>query len=278
VPLLLIAYDGSDPARAAVRAAASLAPGADAIVAAVDPDRHPHGDGPAEAGAALARELGLRAEARALANRHVADALASLAHEVDADLVACGSRGHGGLKRAALGSVSSALLHGLHRPLLVAREAGPGEGPAVIAYDASETARHAIRRAAPVLGRGREAIVVTAWEPSPPLVSGSPISDVDLMPVVDEMDDVLERAAQEDAEAGAELAREAGLDARPKARLATGGVWRAVDEFAREQGAALIVCGSHGRRGLAAAIMGSVSTALVHHAELPVLVVRGTAE
>ena len=37
---------------------------------------------------------------------------------------------------------------------------------------------------------------------------------------------------------------------------------------------ALLVVGSHGRRGLARALLGSVAEAIVRHSEIPVLVVR----
>ncbi|MHB1390994.1 MAG: universal stress protein [Thermoleophilia bacterium] len=44
-------------------------------------------------------------------------------------------------------------------------------------------------------------------------------------------------------------------------------------DFAREKGADLIVLGSHGRSHLGNAVMGSVTTAILHKGDLPVLVI-----
>lgn len=47
-----------------------------------------------------------------------------------------------------------------------------------------------------------------------------------------------------------------------------------VCEFANEIGADLIVMGSHGRTGIKAALLGSVSLGVLHRADQPVLIVR----
>jgi nucleotide-binding universal stress UspA family protein len=46
-------------------------------------------------------------------------------------------------------------------------------------------------------------------------------------------------------------------------------------ETATEQGADLIVMGSHGRRGLQRFLLGSVAQRVLSHADVPVMVVRG---
>lgn len=47
-------------------------------------------------------------------------------------------------------------------------------------------------------------------------------------------------------------------------------------QVAEEVGADLIVMGTHGRRGLSRALLGSVAETVVRHAPLPVLTVRGS--
>jgi len=55
-------------------------------------------------------------------------------------------------------------------------------------------------------------------------------------------------------------------------RLATGDPAEAIVHLAEEEGADLIVLGSHGRTGLSRLLMGSVAEAIVRKAHCPVLV------
>lgn len=52
----------------------------------------------------------------------------------------------------------------------------------------------------------------------------------------------------------------------------------AICALAREQACDLIIVGSHGRRGLSRALLGSVAERVVRHAPVPVLVVRWEGE
>ena len=54
--------------------------------------------------------------------RDPADVVAEIAEEVDADLLVCGSRGHGALAGAVVGSVAHRLLHVAPCPVLVVSE------------------------------------------------------------------------------------------------------------------------------------------------------------
>jgi nucleotide-binding universal stress UspA family protein len=76
----------------------------------------------AEAGARLARELGATAEALSVPDSaDVARTLIEIAEERDARAIVVGSRGLGGIKARVLGSTSRKLLHDTHRPVLVVR-------------------------------------------------------------------------------------------------------------------------------------------------------------
>jgi nucleotide-binding universal stress UspA family protein len=57
-----------------------------------------------------------------------------------------------------------------------------------------------------------------------------------------------------------------------------GAPWREIDRAAREGQVDLIVMGTHGRRGLPHALLGSVAEKVVRTAPCPVLVVRGESD
>lgn len=86
-----------------------------------------------------------------------------------------------------------------------------------------------------------------------------------------------------DITADLETAAVAGLEAT-RAHLATkvhvriavrrGSPWREILDAAKEERADLVVMGTHGRRGVARALLGSVAEKVVRAAEVPVLTVR----
>ena len=58
-----------------------------------------------------------------VANGHPARALLDLAEETEADLIAIGNRGHGGITEALLGSVSQHVVHHARCPVVIVRGA-----------------------------------------------------------------------------------------------------------------------------------------------------------
>jgi nucleotide-binding universal stress UspA family protein len=143
----------------------------------------------------------------------------------------------------------------------------------LICYDGSEDARYAIERAGDLL-RSRHALVLTAWQPIAGgdilAWSGATVSVINSVEV--------DRAAAEDAgrvaNEGVRIAKEAGLEAEPVAIEATGPVWKTILEIAEKQDAAAVVMGSRGLTGVRSILLGSVSRAVVHHADRPTLVVH----
>ena len=83
-------------------------------------------------------------------------------------------------------------------------------------------------------------------------------------------------------------AAQSGLDAIVTARIARGvdlkkvlkqdAPWDAVNTVAKEVGADLVVCGTHGRKGLGHALLGSVAEKIVRTSDVPVLTIRGPRE
>ena len=149
---IVVAFDGSGPAGAALRAAATLFAGRRLLVVSVweqglayalspmsdiagvayvppppeevmsiDRSQRDHAVGVAEAGAEAARKLGATAEALAVADEvDIAATIVGVADQNDACVVVIGSRGLGRVKRL-FGSTSRALLEQCERPVLVVR-------------------------------------------------------------------------------------------------------------------------------------------------------------
>jgi nucleotide-binding universal stress UspA family protein len=151
--------------------------------------------------------------------------------------------------------------------------------PIVIAYDGSELARTAVRHAAELFP-GRWTVLATVWEPglaampvgtADTLGAGTILPDPGTIETVDRMErDHASRVAGE----GAELARSLGLVAEPHAVADAVDVADTILDLAREQGAAVVVTGSHGISGLRSRMFGRVSRKLIAHSDRPVLVVR----
>ena len=203
-------------------------------------------------------------------------ALLSAAHDQQADALVCGARGRSAFARALLGSTSTSLLHHADLPLIVVPDgAGALDGPMLIAYDGSDPARRAIEVAGRLLS-GRTALVVHVWESqyrhSLAVKALASAPGGDLAAIVGELDKALADAAAETTEQGVALAREAGLDATGETVEDDVGVWRAIASLARTRRAALIVTGARGIGGARSALLGSVSSGLVHNAEVPILV------
>ena len=60
--------------------------------------------------------------------------------------------------------------------------------------------------------------------------------------------------------------------------LLNGAAWEEIGIFAREQNADLVIMGTHGRRGLPRAILGSVTERVLRTCKVPVLTVRGPSD
>ena len=79
--------------------------------------------------------------------------------------------------------------------------------------------------------------------------------------------------AQEGLTASVERRKARGIPLKPVLR--TGVPWEEINAVAADETADLIVVGTHGRRGLSRALLGSVAERLIRTATRPVLVVRG---
>jgi nucleotide-binding universal stress UspA family protein len=142
-----------------------------------------------------------------------------------------------------------------------------GDGPVMFAYDGSDEAKNAIREAGRQLRPGREAFVLSVWQP----LATVPFAGV--AGGAPDVEESIEAEAQKVAAEGAELARSAGFTATP---LVVSGspIWHTIVTSAEEHDASIVVMGSHGRTGINLVLMGSVAAAVVRHTERPTLIVH----
>ncbi len=137
--------------------------------------------------------------------------------------------------------------------------------PILIAYDGSDHARAAIEQGAAQLRIPRAAIVLSVFEP----LAAIPFWGAPYGRVPNEIVEEAGQEAQRVAAEGAALANDAGFDAE-SAVVEGSPVWERIVAVATERAAGIIVMGSHGRRGVTYVALGSVATAVAHHAAVPV--------
>jgi nucleotide-binding universal stress UspA family protein len=148
-------------------------------------------------------------------------------------------------------------------------------GPALICFDGSDDAAAAIATAGEMLTPG-VGVVLTVWEPvaswapsDPATILSAPLSRLASKELG--LDEISQDVARELMQRGVELATEAGFQA--EGRLEEGKPWRMIREVADELGADPIVLGARGLGRVESMLLGSVSIAVVFHAQRPVLVV-----
>jgi nucleotide-binding universal stress UspA family protein len=136
----------------------------------------------------------------------------------------------------------------------------------LVPHDFSDTAEHALSFALDLASKlGAHITVMHAYElPSYAYPEG--------LALTAELTGNIQRAAQSALEGVLTRARRPGLEI--EAQLRQGVAWREIEACAAEKKADLIVMGTHGRRGLARALLGSVAEKVVRTAPCPVLTVH----
>jgi nucleotide-binding universal stress UspA family protein len=277
---VLMGFDGSPAASAAIGVGATLFPGAQAwicnlwtppfaneamrrrlwtgtrnvnqFVDSIEREGQREAERTAAVGVTLARAAGWNAEP--VAQRCYGGEgleLPQLAEKLDPDVIVVGSRGLSGAQ-AFLGSVSDMVVHyalrpvvAVPHPLFTAEYAALAGGPVLVGWDGSPGAQTALA-AAERLFPGRDL--------RPVLVSDGMVDEAAAPPP----------AGLVRVNAGGGSSGRAVADALAVA--------------ARAAEAALLVVGSRGRSAVAEILLGSVAMATLHHAYRPVMVVPAAAE
>ncbi|MGV9665273.1 universal stress protein [Nocardia niigatensis] len=183
-----------------------------------------------------------------------------------AQLLVVGNRGLGAVRRAVLGSVSTALARHAHCPVAVVHgisETDPASAskPVVVGVDGSPNSLPAVELAFQEASQRKvDLIAVHAWSDT----SGFDLPVLGWDSIRSTQDVLLEAAL------AGYVARYPEVTVRRIVACDT--PVRSVLEQA--ENAQLVVVGSHGRGGFEGMVLGSVSTALLHLAPCPVLVVR----
>jgi len=153
----------------------------------------------------------------------------------------------------------------------------------LLSYDGSADAQAAVDHAAQLMP-GAETTVLTVWEPFIDTLarSGSPglgmgVGIAGSYAGYEGIDEDNRNAALASAGEGAQRATEAGLVATARAVRHHGGLANTILAAAAEIDADAIVMGTRGLSGVKSFLLGSVSHAVVHHADRPVLVVPSPA-
>jgi len=278
---VLLGYDGSPAAAAAIEAAAQLLPGAyswitylwvppftgeqvrrrlrerignvNDLIEAVEREGRFEAQQITARGVALARAAGWEAEPL-LQQTYGAEgtALVHATESVGADVVVLGSRGLGG-SDAILGSVSDMVVHYSSRPVLVVPHPllstefeSLADGPVLVGWDGSAGADAALTAAGRIFGQ-RDIVAVSVTD-------GADGADGPAPPVGGRVSHIQLPAAR---------------------GRRTRGVAAAMAAAADEHGAAAVVVGSRGRSAAREIILGSVAMNTLHGSHRPVLVVPG---
>jgi nucleotide-binding universal stress UspA family protein len=202
----------------------------------------------------------------------------ALIEETKPDLVVIGTHGRKGVARALLGSVAERIIRLSRAPVLTVRhlQDGPlqtegiGSSPLpqriLVPHDFSDGSHHALSFALVLAARlGALVTVLHAYE--------IPVGFPSPLQVTADLLGAVHASARKELDEVVALARRPGVVV--ESLLCQGPAWSEIDTAARERRADLIVMGTHGRRGIARALLGSVAEKVVRTATCPVLTVHG---
>jgi nucleotide-binding universal stress UspA family protein len=284
---VLVAFDGSVAANRALGLALGLGLeyGSELVLCSVrEGDEEPPAEHDAETIALLheagsrARAAGVRASAIVL-HGYPADAIVACAQEQRVDAICIGTQGKRGLERMLLGSTAEDVLQTADVPTFVVRHPGDDdlEPPRIpktmivervlVALDESDQTDGALGFALALRARENVALICCSVIETGQLIDNANIYGCDPGPLVREVRETAAKLID------ATIARMAPGTSIERIVL-EGSPADAILRAAALKRADLIVCGTHGRRGLRRLMAGSVAESLILDGHLPVAVVR----
>lgn len=184
------------------------------------------------------------------------------------DLLVVGSRGRGGFARLVLGSTSTQCATHSTVPVAVIPSDAP-ISPAtsiVVALDGSPNSIAALQWAADFAAPGSTVTCMSVWDPTPIALGADQFVLPDASGVARERFEQIFSRSMADVDRPDVEIRQQFVEGRVRAALA---------ECAAE--ADLVVVGARGHGAISAAVLGSVSTWLLHHVHRPMVVVPHAA-
>lgn len=204
---------------------------------------------------------GAEAVSRRVVAAHGAAAQVLVEAAKDAVLLVVGSRGHGVLSRAVLGSVSSSVLHHASGPVAVVpatADVAGHVGRVLVGIDHSPQSREALR-----------------WGVDEATLHDVPVVPVHVRQHAGTAEEQADLTGLEQNERAALQAAAASVGATHRAaepEVLVGHPAASLESLATP--ADLLVVGSRGRGGFSGLLLGSTSTQLAQHATAPVVVIR----
>jgi nucleotide-binding universal stress UspA family protein len=147
----------------------------------------------------------------------------------------------------------------------------------LIAYDGSPSAATAVRAGASLFPTAQAYVTTVPSQitmPADTTFPGLPTMSPDaVQQAYDQLGAAAQRQAHETAQEAVDRAQALGLQAEIAPAGPSPRAWAALLETAGELSADVLVSGTRGRGAFARALLGSTSTSLLHHADLPLLLV-----
>ena len=240
----------------------------------------------------LANRHGVQLETKLLENEtgNVAASITKAAVDFNCDLILMGTQGREGFERLLVGSVAERVVRTANQPVMLLRgtaepmNANPVQANPIATMLASiddslesQTALKTAGELAAQLGTRLHVVYVLPDIPAP-MGDGMGFGTLIYQPepllealnnhgraIIDQAKAMLQPILKPDR-------LEVSMVQQGGQRIA-----QVILKFAQEHSSSLIVLGTHGRSGMDRLLLGSVAEGVMHHADVPVLLVRSTA-
>jgi nucleotide-binding universal stress UspA family protein len=205
------------------------------------------------------------------------EAIIEAAKEGDCDLIVMGTHGREGLERLMIGSIAERVSRLATQPVMLVRSAATNNTKAnpfeklFVPVDGSDTSAVALGVAHELCRQLNANLEIAHVVPDLPIPLNNPVGAYAAFDYA-ELTKTLEESGREVL---VKAVKNTTVDVSSSLVLAGGQrISAAILQAARDGSSDLIVIGTHGRSGMDRLLLGSVAEGVIHHAEVPVLLVR----